>query len=208
MLWPCTNLSHHMLASSLARVSLAVLQGHEQHLAFSIKKKQSVERKGSAERTQLKKLTGNLSMWVLRQDAGRLQWSLSAKLNQSPSWLSSGVQSWSCQLVPAPSEAQSDVHVTCRCLYGPRTCKVSNGNRNLPCCCTNMIAVLLPLQPCKHCAAAILSEKNTLLWCNHFFFQHFANPKDPFPDNVQQTPNLENIFEESCKKYGVTKVES
>lgn len=71
-----------------------------------------------------------------------------------------------------------------------------------------MIALLLPLQPYEHCAAAILSEKNTLLWCNHIFSQCFANPIDSFPGNVQQTPNLENIFEESCKKYGVTKVES
>lgn len=169
-----------------------------------------MEREVSVERTQLKKLTGNLSMWFLRQDLGGLERSPWAKLNQSPSWLSSGVQLQSSQLVPTYSLVGTEwCHVICRCLYGPRTCTLSNANRKyLQCCCTNMIAVLLPLQPYNHCAAAILSEKNTLLWCNHIFFQHFANPIHPFPDNVQQTPNLENIFEKSCKKYGMTKVKS
>lgn len=84
--------------------------------------------------------------------------------------------------------AQNDARVICRCLCGPRTCKLSNANRCLQCCSTDMIAALLPLQPYKHCAAGILSEKNTLLWCNHIFFQRFANPVDSFLTMFSRPP--------------------
>lgn len=100
------------------------------------------------------------------------------------------------------------IHVVCRCLYGPGPCKLSNANkRRLQCCCVNTIVVLLPVQPNKHWAAALSSEKNTDLVQSHFF-RYFAKPVEPVPDKVHQTPSLGNIVKESCKKYDVTKLES
>lgn len=176
MLGPRTSLSHHML-TSLARVSLAGLQGHEQHLVFSITTRQRHQEennlwKVSVERTQLKKLTVSSQTGCRKTSMVTF-----SKAEAKPKLAELRGAVVELSVVPTPSGAQNHAHVICGCWYGSRTSKLSNENRRcLQWCCTDMIAVLLPLQPYKHCAAGILSEKNTLLWCNHISFPAFCKP--------------------------------
>lgn len=135
-------------------------------------RKQFVERKVSVERTQLKKLTVSSQTGCRKTSMVTF-----SKAEAEPKLAELRGAVVELSVVPTPSGAQNHAHVICRCWYRSRTCKWSNENRRcLQWCCTNMIAVLLPLQPYKHCAAGILSEKNTLLWCNHISFPAFCKP--------------------------------